>query len=88
MLRGTEERLDGNYKGSVGRIQANYTTGSHPCRPALSMLLQWLPHHSTSAVTQDSCRGGQLGKCPNMCLFCTQKPAIHSPFVRLEPFLL
>ena len=28
-------------------------------------------------------RGGQLGKCPNMCLFCTQKPAIHCSFIRL-----
>ena len=33
-------------------------------------------------------RAGQLGKCLNVCFFCTQKPAIHSPFIRLEPFLL
>jgi hypothetical protein len=33
-------------------------------------------------------RGSQLGKCPNMCFFCTQKPAIHCPSIRLGPFLL
>ena len=25
-------------------------------------------------------RGGQLGKCPNMCFSCTQKPVIHCPW--------
>jgi hypothetical protein len=30
----------------------------------------------------------QLGKCPNMCFFCTQKPAIHCPSIRMGPFLL
>jgi len=33
-------------------------------------------------------RGGQRSKCPNMCHFCTRKPAIHCPFIRLVPFLL
>jgi hypothetical protein len=33
-------------------------------------------------------RGGQLGKCPNMCPFCTRKPVIHCPFIRLIPLLL
>jgi len=32
-------------------------------------------------------RGGLLGKCPNMCFFCTQRPAIHCPSIRLGPFL-
>jgi len=30
----------------------------------------------------------QLGKCPNMCPFCTRKPAIHCPFIRLLTFVL
>ena len=34
------------------------------------------------------CRGGQLGKCLNVCFICTQKPGIHCPSIRLRPFLL
>ena len=33
-------------------------------------------------------RGGQQSKCPNMCPFCTRKPVIYCPFIRLVPFLL
>ena len=32
--------------------------------------------------------GHQRSRCPNMCPFCTRKPAIHCPFIRLVPFLL
>ena len=30
---------------------------------------------------------GGNGKCPNMCFFCTQKPAIHCPSIRLGPIM-
>ena len=40
----------------------------------------------SSFIGQNLARGGQLGKCPNMCFSCTQKPVIHCLLFWLDYF--